>query len=437
MSLISQVQSGVTSVGLDLTLLETAANLVLVSTENTVPPASGAFQVGLNITDASDLTYSVSPFAPLSGTIEHTGILNLSTDGNDADAEVSIGNFSIGFDTSRVSETNSGFFIADTLSDNGLDILFDIGRLAAVDVTAGGRSLDFSNANLLVAPEFATVLTDLDLATTNLMGTDVGNASINADSDFLSGGYVNFNQYVQFQALDEGITLPNPNVAMNGLQLNLLFDETFYLATNPDVAQVVAAGALATGFDHFRQFGFQEGRNPSLLFDETFYLSQNPDVASAVAANNISSGLLHYLSFGSAEGRDPSSFFDESDYLLNNADVQAAVDADAFTNGFDHYLEFGAVEGRLSNLLLFQEGFYLEANADVAAAVEAGSLGSGFEHYVRFGQGEGRDPSQLFDESAYLAANADVAAAVEAAGLSSGFEHFVKFGRAEGRAAIA
>ncbi|MEM1308637.1 MAG: S8 family serine peptidase [Cyanobacteria bacterium P01_H01_bin.153] len=435
MSLTSQVQSGVTSVGLDLALLETAANLVLVSVENTETPVSDDFQVGFGITDASDFVYSISPFAPVSGTIEHTGILNLSIDGNDADAEVSIGNFSIGFDASRVSETNSGFFIADTLSDNGLDILFDIGNPAAVDVNA--RSLDLNEADLLVAPEFAAALTSLNLAATDLTGADVGDASVNADSNFSFGGYVNFNQFVQFQALDEGITVPNPEVEINGLQLNLLFDETFYLSTNPDVAQVVAAGALATGFDHFREFGLQEGRNPSLLFDEAFYLSQNPDVAAAVAANDLSSGLSHYLSFGSADGRDPSALFDESDYLLNNPDVQAAVDAGAFTNGFDHYLEFGAAEGRLPDLLLFQEGFYLEANADVAAAVEAGSLSSGFEHYVRFGQGEGRDPSQLFDESAYLATNLDVAAAVEAGGLSSGFEHFVKFGRAEGRAAIA
>ncbi|MGD1862222.1 MAG: hypothetical protein ACFB0E_19920 [Leptolyngbyaceae cyanobacterium] len=431
---VSQVQSGVTSVDLDFALLETAANLVLVRTGGTVPPVSDAFSIGFDIINASDFVYHIEPFAPVSGTIEHTGILSLSTDGNDANAEITIGGFSIGFDASRMSETNSGFFVADSIFDNGLNILFDVGNPTAVNAKA--RSLDGS-ADLLVAPEFAAALLSLNLADTNLTGTDVGDTSINADSAFPFGGYVNFNQFVQFQALDEGTTVPNSDVTINGLQLNLLFDETFYLAANPDVAQAVAAGGLASGFDHFRQFGLQEGRNPSMLFDEAFYLSQNPDVAAAVAANGISSGLSHYVSFGAAEGRDPSDFFDESDYLLNNSDVQAAVDAGAFTSGFDHYLEFGSAEGRLPSLLMFQENFYLEENVDVAAAVEAGGFSSGFEHYVRFGQREGRDPSQLFDESAYLGSNLDVAIAVEIGSFSSGFEHFMKFGRAEGRVAIA
>ena len=65
---------------------------------------------------------------------------------------------------------------------------------------------------------------------------------------------------------------PNPTV----------FDEEFYLATNPDVAEAVAGGAFPSGLEHYRQFGGNEGRNPNPSFDEAFYLQNNPDVAAAV-----------------------------------------------------------------------------------------------------------------------------------------------------------
>jgi hypothetical protein len=247
----------------------------------------------------------------------------------------------------------------------------------------------------------------------------------------------NVAQYARFQALDERIQLPLPPATINGIQLALLFDETFYLATNPDVASAVRAGVINSGFDHFRLFGIAEARKPSVLFDEVDYLKAYPDVAIAVSNGRLRSGLEHYLNFGVREGRDPSSAFDEQDYLLANPDVQAAVTQGLFTNGLDHYLEFGAAEGRGPHLFLFQENVYLSRYPDVAQAVKEGSITSGFDHFIIFGQREGRDPSALFNESAYLATNADVANAVDSGLLSSGFEHFIKHGRSEGRTAIA
>jgi len=38
-----------------------------------------------------------------------------------------------------------------------------------------------------------------------------------------------------------------------------VFDESFYLANNPDVAFSVAAGAFGSGLDHFQRVGLQEG----------------------------------------------------------------------------------------------------------------------------------------------------------------------------------
>lgn len=48
------------------------------------------------------------------------------------------------------------------------------------------------------------------------------------------------------------------------------------------------------------------------VFDESFYLANNPDVAAAVAAGTFSSGLDHYIQFGEAEGRSGIPFGEES-----------------------------------------------------------------------------------------------------------------------------
>lgn len=82
-----------------------------------------------------------------------------------------LGNFSIGFDAARVSDTNSGFFVADTVS---LNIpLFDISNPEVVEVEGG--QLEISSADLLVSSELAALLGDDALA-----GADVGDARIDA-----------------------------------------------------------------------------------------------------------------------------------------------------------------------------------------------------------------------------------------------------------------
>jgi hypothetical protein len=112
------------------------------------------------------------------------------------------------------------------------------------------------------------------------------------------------------------------------------------------VAAAVAAGTFDSGLSHFLSNGLAEGRDggPNNLFNEGFYLFTNPDVAAAVAAGNIASGLDHFGRFGQAEGRS-GSYFNEGLYLLLNPDVAAAVAAGAFASGGEHFLKFGQYEG--------------------------------------------------------------------------------------------
>ncbi|NEP18681.1 MAG: calcium-binding protein [Leptolyngbya sp. SIO4C1] len=109
---------------------------------------------------------------PDGGVISHTGDITFAVGG---DVNLTIGNFAIGFDAGRVSETNSGFFVADTLEDSlGIDILFDIsnpGRLLVQN-----DELTVADADLLLAPELASLLS-LD----GFEGTDIGDTRIDAD----------------------------------------------------------------------------------------------------------------------------------------------------------------------------------------------------------------------------------------------------------------
>jgi len=73
------------------------------------------------------------------------------------------------------------------------------------------------------------------------------------------------------------------------------FDETFYLASNPDVAN-----SKVNPIEHFLKYGWRERRNPSPLFDVNFYLNEYKDVDSA----NINP-LIHYPVYNGFEFLEP------------------------------------------------------------------------------------------------------------------------------------
>lgn len=74
----------------------------------------------------------------------------------------------------------------------------------------------------------------------------------------------------------------------------------------------------------------------SHLFDEDWYLAKNPDVAEA----NVSP-LLHYYRHGGFEGCDPGPNFSSGGYLDTYDDVKKAR-----INPLVHYLKYGRKEGR-------------------------------------------------------------------------------------------
>ena len=152
------LESGVTSVYLDFDLLEDVAGVTLVSADSDATPeprpaSLPEFQVGFEITEETDFSFEPVGFVPVGGSIEHDGTITLAVGGT----QVTVGEFSIGYDPTRESETASGFFVADTLDDDlGLGILFDLGIPETATVAGPtGEDFDLGDADLLLSPELA------------------------------------------------------------------------------------------------------------------------------------------------------------------------------------------------------------------------------------------------------------------------------------------
>lgn len=175
------------------------------------------------------------------------------------------------------------------------------------------------------------------------------------------------------------------------------FDEAGYLAHNPDVAAAVAKGRLASGYDHYQQYGAAEGRAATGMtgFDETFYLAQNSDVAAAVERGDFVSGYAHYAQYGEAEERDPNVLFDETWYRETNGDVDQAIERGLFDSAYEHFLAYGGDEQRNPSMWADMSE-YLADNTDVASA-DINPLA----HYLQYGLEEGR-AMHAADEGVWL-----------------------------------
>jgi ELWxxDGT repeat protein len=316
---------------------------------------------------------------------------------------------------------------------------FDLAPLAAQTPTGtvdavNGKVISGTAADPNFPNDNVTIRVDVDGQTRNTIAASGGNPAgrrFTWTAPLLSEG----NHTVDFYALNgftgEAVKIGSQIVAGDGN----LFDEAWYLAQNPDIANAVKNGILASGFAHFQASGETEGRAPSAFFNPRYYLSTNPDVAAALNAGKLTSAFQHFRVAGQFEKRNPSPFFDTAYYLAQNSDVAAAVNAGTLT-AFQHFLYTGQFEKR-NTTAYFDQASYLSANRDVRVAVTAGTLTSATGHFITTGQKENRVyvAASPFSETAYLSHNPDVAAAVAGGRFASGLEHFLWAGKAEGRSA--
>lgn len=105
---------------------------------------------------------------------------------------------------------------------------------------------------------------------------------------------------------DDKVTLSAPQFRflMLGWLIQQHFDEKAYLDANPDVAEAVRTGALESGWTHYLNSGFYEGRSPgSRYVDAKYYRRAYPDIALAERKGQTTAAE-HYARTGYAEGRN-------------------------------------------------------------------------------------------------------------------------------------
>nr|WP_242482460.1 glycosyltransferase [Thiocystis violacea] len=127
-----------------------------------------------------------------------------------------------------------------------------------------------------------------------------------------------------------------------------LFDRTYYLDNNPDVAK-----SDMPPLRHYAAYGDQEGRSPMPLFDPGYYRARAAGKTSRVNA------LLHYAYVGRYRLVAPSPWFDLRYYVSNNKDIARSKHEPML-----HYLRWGGAEGRSPNPQ-FDGAYYLRTNPEV------------------------------------------------------------------------
>ncbi|WP_445246335.1 calcium-binding protein [Microcoleus sp. OTE_8_concoct_300] len=174
-----------------------------------------------------------------------------------------------------------------------------------------------------------------------------------------------------------------------------IFDEQYYLSQYPWVKPAIDAGSIKSGLEHFQKYGQAAGLTKiSRYFDESTYLADNPEIAPFVRTVNpnapFATGLDHFIQYGYEQGRSQvSPEYDEAFYVANNRDILPFIQNGTFKNGYQHFLQFGIKDGRFGTSFL--ESDYLQKNRDIVPFVNSGALKTGREHYFKFGSS---DPSR-------------------------------------------
>ncbi len=154
---------------------------------------------------------------------------------------------------------------------------------------------------------------------------------------------------------DEAIVdAAQPGCGSDGERIHRLFDAPFYAAIYEDVVR-----ADIDPFEHFMQYGWREGRDPSPHFNTLFYRDMH-------LAGSLENPLIHYIASGEARGLSTQPL-EVDDFLA----MQCALCRDLFSevdyrrragydgeNALQHYLSIGWRES-IAPSVLFEPEEYL------------------------------------------------------------------------------
>ena len=122
-----------------------------------------------------------------------------------------------------------------------------------------------------------------------------------------------------------------------------MFNAKFYADANPDVKKAFGNN-YKQAYEHFINYGINEGRVGSKYFDAKYYLEKNEDLKN-VFKNNYSKALEHFVQYGINEGRLASKIFNVKAYKNKNADLSKEF-GNNWKQYFKHYMIWGQKENR-------------------------------------------------------------------------------------------
>lgn len=128
---------------------------------------------------------------------------------------------------------------------------------------------------------------------------------------------------------------PDPKFAAS------VFDWDYYYDNAPDVVQ--AKVDLAT---HWRDSGFNEGRQGSSTFQATYYRNRYLDVQALCTKQDLQCALQHWLDQGIDDGRQGSADFSVASYLNRYPDLQNAFGKYNYADALEHWITSGEDERR-------------------------------------------------------------------------------------------
>jgi len=211
-----------------------------------------------------------------------------------------------------------------------------------------------------------------------------------------------------------------------------LFDERYYLTSNPDVHELVRSGKYRSGFDHFCQFGHRLV-SPHWLFDDRLYGRLYDDMTiENLDHHNCYGRYDHYLKSGQFEGRIGQFLFDPAYYRKQAIEAGAAgaeIDAAGPYVHFLYWLQSDRPEVVPS--AYFAPKWYLQNSFGARAEIHEGLFRSAIEHYLCNDSPESRDPVAEFSEAHYRETYRDIAQAVVNNYFRNGYQHFLQFGAFE------
>ncbi len=211
-------------------------------------------------------------------------------------------------------------------------------------------------------------------------------------------------------------TVPVARIAAHP-DLDLVFDEAWYLSRHPDVLN---SGLAA--LPHFLTSGALEGRSPSPFVDLRFYA----DVLPQTRRDGLQA-FLHLLDQGIRRGLATSPYVDRA-WFARRHGLDGAAPAEQLRE-----LVSRARSERLDLSPYMDLAWYAQRHPEMAL----GGLDP-FEYFLSVGRWLQRFPHPLWDEQRYLGLNDYVRTAVGSGKYASGYEHFSAVGSQEAaRDAIA